>query len=100
MGFLGGVSLRQLVGFGAGPAVKLGDAPMGTTIYGGSDGNEFGHVYRHTNSIDTGSKAIYANATYDISDKASLTLGLRWENTEKKHTKTDGITSSLMWLFY
>ena len=31
--FLGGVSLRQLVGFGAGPAVKLGDAPMGTTIW-------------------------------------------------------------------
>ena len=82
--FLAGVSLRQLVGFGAGSAVKLGDAPMGATIYGGSDGNEFGHVYRHTNSINTGSEAIYANATYDISDKTSVTFGIRWENTEKE----------------
>jgi iron complex outermembrane recepter protein len=86
---LGGMSIMQAAGFG-GPAVRLGDAAIGTTVVGPWPGDPEGHWYRHANTTDTRQYAVYTQGTYEFSPEWALTMGLRWARDEKSAFENRG----------
>ncbi len=80
---LGGFSVLQISGIG--PAVGLGDAPIGSTISGRWDGDIDGRgsFYVQKNKNSTTQNAVYAQGTYTFNENFALTLGLRWAEDEK-----------------
>jgi len=99
---LGGLTVMQAAGIG--PAVGLGDAPMGFTIAGQWDGSfdELGSTYRHKNKNETTQYAAYVQGTWQMSDQFALTLGARWARDEKEVLENRGgyFESNFMAGFY
>jgi outer membrane receptor protein involved in Fe transport len=72
------------------PHVRLGQAPLGTTISGRWQGDSSGAVYRHTNENQTDAVAYFTQATWMINDKFSLVLGARYAEDEKEALEIRG----------
>jgi iron complex outermembrane recepter protein len=86
---LGGASIMQAAQL-AGPMVRLGDAPVGTSIAGRWEGDPQGHWYHHINTSDTRQYAVYTQGTYGLNENLALTLGLRWARDEKEAFENRG----------
>jgi outer membrane receptor protein involved in Fe transport len=65
------------------PHVRLGEAPLGSTISGRWQGDSSGAVYRHTNDIQNDAMAYFTQATWTINDQFALVLGARYAEDEK-----------------
>ena len=72
------------------PHVRLGQAPLGSTISGRWQGDPSGAVYRHTNENQTDAVAYFTQATWMINDQFSLVLGARYAEDEKEALEIRG----------
>ena len=103
--FLGGASTLDLFCAGAIAAVgncdhrRLGDAPVGTAIYGVWGGDERGDVYHHQNTVKNEATAIYTQGTYQFNDNWALVLGIRYAEDRKSAREVRGgwFYDSLSW---
>ena len=72
------------------PHVRLGDAPLGTTISGRWEGDSLGKVYGHDNEVQTDAYAVFTQGTWQINDEFALTLGVRYAEDEKEAMELTG----------
>jgi outer membrane receptor protein involved in Fe transport len=72
------------------PHVRLGQAPLGSTISGRWQGDPTGAVYRHTNEVTNDAVAYFTQATWKINDEFSLVLGARYAEDEKEAMEIRG----------
>ena len=72
------------------PHVRLGDAPLGTTISGRWEGDSLGRVYGHDNEVQTDAYAVFTQGTWQINDEFALTLGVRYAEDEKEAMELTG----------
>ena len=102
-GFLGGASTLDL--FCGMPQelcnqVNLGDAEMGTSIFGLYDeGNARGDIYHHQNEVNNKSYAAFTQGTYEFNEQWALTLGIRYAKDKKSAKEVRGgyFESSIPW---
>ncbi len=104
-GFLGGASTLDLFCGGAIAATgncdhrELGDAPVGTSIYGIWGGDERGDAYHHQNTVKNEATAIFTQGTYQFNDHWALVLGIRYAEDKKSAREVRGgwFYDSLSW---
>ncbi|MBL6900371.1 MAG: TonB-dependent receptor [SAR86 cluster bacterium] len=84
MGFLGWPSDALT------PHVKVGQAPLGSTITGRWQGDPLGSVYNHVNENQTDAVAYFTQGTWRINEEFSLTLGARYAEDEKEALEMRG----------
>ena len=72
------------------PHVKVGTAPLGTTITGRWQGDPLGSVYNHQNENQTDAVAYFTQGTWRINDSWALTLGARYAEDEKEALEARG----------
>ena len=72
------------------PHVRLGEAPLGSTISGRWQGDPAGAVYRHTNEVQNDAMAYFTQGTWTINDTFALTLGARYAEDEKEALEIRG----------
>ena len=72
------------------PHVRLGDAPLGSTISGRWQGSDMGHVYEHDNENQTDAIAYFTQGTWRINESWALTLGARYAEDEKEALELTG----------
>ena len=66
------------------PHVRVGTAPLGSTITGRWQGDPLGSVYNHQNENQTDAIAYFTQGTWQINDTWALTLGARYAEDEKE----------------
>ena len=72
------------------PHVKVGSAPLGSTITGRWQGDPLGSVYNHQNENQTDAIAYFTQGTWQINDTWALTLGARYAEDEKEALEARG----------
>jgi outer membrane receptor protein involved in Fe transport len=72
------------------PHVKVGQAPLGSTITGRWQGDPLGSVYNHVNENQTDAVAYFTQGTWRINEEFSLTLGARYAEDEKEALEMRG----------
>ena len=72
------------------PHVKVGTAPLGSTITGRWQGDPLGSVYNHQNENQTDAIAYFTQGTWQINDTWALTLGARYAEDEKEALEARG----------
>ena len=72
------------------PHVRVGTAPLGSTISGRWQGDPLGSVYNHQNENQTDAIAYFTQGTWQINDTWALTLGARYAEDEKEALEMRG----------
>ena len=86
-------SIMGFLGWGSdaiAPHVRVGQAPLGSTITGRWQGDPLGSVYNHVNENQTDAVAYFTQGTWRINDEFSLTLGARYAEDEKEALELRG----------
>jgi len=72
------------------PHVRVGTAPLGSTISGRWHGDPLGSIYNHQNENQTDAIAYFTQGTWQINDTWALTVGARYAEDEKEALEARG----------